>query len=461
MRKTLLDELIKFTKKDKVRAHMPGHNGGNGLSRRFRRHAFSVDVTEFDDTDNLQEPSGIILKCQKRAAEIFGANQTFFLVNGSTSGLEAAILTAAKQGDKVIVDRTCHKAVVSAIILAGAKPVFIEPRFDKQHGIYAELSALSVMDALNANPDAAAVVLTSPNYYGVCSDIERIARNVHAAGIPLIVDEAHGAHFVFSDELPASALSCGADIVVQSAHKTLPSLGQTALLHIGDGGRIDAEKLRRNINLIQTSSPSYMLMSSIDDAICRMKKPFRKNLDSVIERIIEIKSRIRILDKVSCIVKSELETDYDLTKLVIDFSKLGITGYGAAELLKKDYGIYAEMADEKNVLFYITASATKRDLNRLERAVNDISSSTFQPQERLEMRPLPKIQLTTDMRETYFGESETVLIDSAVGKTAAEILVCCPPCCPIVVPGQLIEADTVRYIKDFTDIKQVAVMQQC
>lgn len=457
MRKTLLDELIKFTKKDKVRAHMPGHNGGKGLSRKFRHHAFSVDVTEFDETDNLQNPSGIILKSEKRAAGIFGAERTFFMVNGSTSGLEAAILTLAGKGDKIIVDRTCHKAVISAIILAGAEPVFIEPRFDKRHGIYAELSAAAVMDALRANPGAAAVVITSPSYYGVCSDVKGIAEKVHSAGLPLIVDEAHGAHFAFSDRLPETALSCGADIVVQSAHKTLPSPGQTALLHVGAGGRIDIDRLRRNINLIQTSSPSYMLLSGIDDAVRRMNRPLRKQLSAVIERVIEIKSRISVIDKVSCLVKSELESDYDLTKLVIDFSKLGITGYGAAELLKKDYGIYTEMADEKNVLFYITASTNKRDLSLIERAVNNISAGSFKPQEILKPRPLPRIRLTADMREAYFGQSETVSIDAAAGRTAAEILVCCPPCCPIVVPGQLIDEETVRYIKSFTNIEEVSV----
>ncbi len=457
IKKTLLDELIKFSKKDKVRVHMPGHNGGEGLSQKFRRHAFSIDVTEFDETDNLQEPNGIILKSEKRAADIFLAENTFFLVNGSTSGLEAAILTAARRSGKIIVDRTCHKSVISAIMLAGAEPVFAEPEFDKKHGIYKGLSAASVTEAVNANPDADAVVITSPNYYGVCSDVYGISKTVHLSGMLLIVDEAHGAHFTFSDKLPKSALSCGADIVVQSAHKTLPSLGQTAFLHVGHGGRVDVKRLRRNINLIQTSSPSYMLMASIDDAVMRMNKPLKKQLDDVIERIAVLKSRIQVFDKVSCLIKSEFKTDYDITKLVVDFSKLGITGYRAAEILKKDYGIYPEMADNKNVLFYITVSTSQSELDAIERAIDDISARIFKPQEQIEAVSMSDIRMATDMQSAYFGKTETVSIDDAEGRIAAEILVCCPPCCSITVPGQLIDSETVKYIKNFTDIKQIAV----
>lgn len=454
MRRTLLDELIKFTKKDRVRAHMPGHNGGEGLSRKFRRYAFSVDVTEFSETDNLQQPTGVLLKSEQRAAEIFGAVRTFFMVGGSTSGLEAAILTVVGQGQKVIVDRTCHKAVVSALILAGAEPVFVEPEFDFERGIYLNLSPESVVKALKKHSDAAAVILTSPSYMGVCSDIRAIAEAVHLAGIPLIVDEAHGAHFVFSDKLPETALSQDADIVVQSTHKTLAALGQTALLHIGRGGRIDEERLLKNINLIQTSSPSYMLLASLDEAVRRMDS---ERLDSVIDKIVEIKSRISVIDNVSCILKRDLNTDCDMTKLVVDFSKLGITGYGAAKLLSRDYGIYTEMADEKNVLFYLTAAATDKDLNAIDKAICEIAASEFRPQDIIDMRPMPEIVLSENMRNSYFGKSVSVSLKNAVGRIAAETLVCCPPCSPITVPGQLIDENTADYIRDFTDIKKIAV----
>lgn len=456
IRKSLLDELIRFTRKDKVRAHMPGHNGGRGLSRKLRRYAFSVDVTEFDETDNLQQPNGVLLKSQRRAAEAFGAERTYYMVGGSTSGLEAAILAAVPRGSKIILDRTCHKAVISAVILAGAHPIFVEPEFIADKGIYGAVPPEWIADALSVNKGAAAVVLTSPSYMGVCSDIRKIAEFVHSAGAILIVDEAHGAHFAFSGRLPDTALSQGADIVVQSAHKTLPAFGQTALLHIGKNARVDSERLLRSINLIQTSSPSYMLLASIDEAVEQMRGG--EKLDGVIEKIIGIKSRIGVIDNVSCILKQDVGADYDITKLAVDFSRLGISGYGAAELFKRDYGIYPEMADERNVLFYLTASAAESDLNTISNAIEKVAESEFRPQDILDMRAMPKVVLSKAPSEAFFGEAETVDLQSAVGRVAAESLVCCPPCCPITIPGQLIDRETADYIRDFTDIRKIAVL---
>lgn len=457
-RKSLLDELIKFTRKDKVRAHMPGHNGGRGLSKKLRRYAFSIDVTEFDETDNLQQPNGVLLKSQRRAAEAFGAERTYYMVGGSTSGLEAAILAAVPRGSKIILDRTCHKAVISAVILAGAKPIFVEPEFIADKGIYGAVSPTRIAETLSANMGAAAVVLTSPSYMGVCSDIRAISEIAHSAGAILIVDEAHGAHFAFSDRLPETSLSQGADIVVQSAHKTLPAFGQTALLHIGKNACVDCERLLRTINLIQTSSPSYMLLASIDEAIEQMKSG--KKLDGVIEKVIEIKSRIGVIDNVSCILGRDVGegADYDITKLAVDFSRLGISGYGAAELLRRDYGIYPEMADERNVLFYLTSSATESDLNAIMGAIEMIAKSEFRPQDIRDMREMPRIILSKSPADAFFGEAETVDIQLAVGRISAATMVSCPPCCPITIPGQLIDRETVDYIRDFTDIRKIAVL---
>ena len=457
-KKSLQDELLKFIKKDRVRAHMPGHNGGAGLSSGFKRNAFKLDVTEFDETDNLQNPNGIILKSEERAAKAFGAKKSFFLVNGSTVGIEAAVLTAVRNGDKLIVDRTCHKAVISGMILAGAEPIFIEPEYIERFGIYGAMSPITVMDALRNNPDAVGVVLTSPNYYGICSDIKRLAKNIHSSDKFLIVDEAHGAHFAFSDELPKPALESGADLVIHSAHKTLPALGQTALIHVGNTELVDVLRLRRNINLLQTSSPSYILLASIDEAVSKMSNEYGKQLNRVIETVTAIKSKIGVLDKVSCMTRGNLDNDYDITKLAVDFSKLGITGYGAAELLKKDYGIYPEMADERNVLLYITASTTKKDLELIDRAITDISKSEYRPQVIKKPKPMPHTRFEMPMKEAFFSDSVMISAESAIGKIYAEIVNSCPPCCPIVLPGQIIDNSVVEYLKEYTDIEKIAVV---
>ena len=456
--KTLLDELVKFSKKDAVRAHMPGHNGGEGLDPKFRHNAFRVDVTEFDATDNLQDPKGILKKSRERAAKAFGAKETFFLVNGSTTGIQAAILAAAPRGSKLIVDRCCHKSVISAMILAGAEPVFIEPEFYQSHGIYGAVTPIAVMDAMHDNPDAAGVVITSPTYHGVCADIEKLARHVHSADMFLLVDEAHGAHFAFSDSLPKTALSQGADMVVQSAHKMLPALGQTALLHLGDSKLVSADRVRKCVNMLQTSSPSYMLLASLDMAVHRMRGDGAKHLEKLIERITELKSKIGVLSGVSCVVSSGLENDYDIMKTVIDFSELGITGYGAAELLRHDYGIYPEMADEHSVLLYFTVGTTLKDLERADRAITDISKTEFKPQALKNVPKLPPIQMSAGVGRSFYADTERIYIGEAVGRVCAEIVNCCPPCVPVAVPGQVVTNSVVEYLSAHTDIETIEVV---
>ena len=437
---------------------MPGHNGGSALKGKFRHNAFRIDVTEFDATDNLQEPRGILRKSLDRAAKAFGAKQTFFLVNGSTVGIQAAILASTTPGSKLIVDRCCHKSVIAAMILAGVEPVFIEPEFYSSHGIYGAVHPIAVMDAMHDNPDAVGVVITSPTYYGVCSDIEKLARHVHSAGMFLLVDEAHGAHFAFSESLPETALSQGADMVVQSAHKMLPALGQTALLHVGDSKIIAADRVGRCVNMLQTSSPSYMLLASLDMAVHSMGSDGAKHLDQLIEKITEIKSKIGVLDNISCIVKSSLENDYDIMKMVVDFTGRGITGYGAAELLKRDYGIYPEMADERNVLLYFTVGTTLKDLERVDRAITDISKTEFKPQTLKAMSMLPPIQMEQRLGTAFYAHTEKIDTGAAIGRVCGEIVNCCPPCVPIAVPGQLITNQLVEYINAYTDIDEIEVV---
>lgn len=458
--KTLLEELIKFSKKESVRAHMPGHNGGESLDSKFKHNAFRIDLTELEGTDNLQDPRGILKKSAERAAKAFGAVQTFLLVGGSTLGIQAAVLASVPEGGKVLVDRCCHKSVIAAVILAGAKPVFMEPKFYKDTGIYGAVQTVTLMDAIRKNPDATGVIVTSPNYYGVCGDIEKLARHAHSAGMFLMVDEAHGAHFAFSSDLPKTALSQGADVVVQSAHKMLPALGQTALLHLGNSNLISPIRLGKCLNMLGTSSPSYMLLASLDSATDYMTGSGGKELDKLIEKITEIKTKIGVLDNVSCVVKSNLEEDYDIMKTVVDFSKLGITGYGAAELLKRDYGIYPETADERHVLFYFTAGTTLKDLEKVDRAITDISKTEFKPQTVRSISPLPPIQPAGDMREAFYAESSKAVLSEAVGKVCGEIVCQCPPCVPIAVPGQLITPQVVEYLSNNTDTDMIEVVSE-
>lgn len=264
--------------------HMPGHKLAKGIPQQLAQDILKLDVTEIEGTDNLHYPEGIIKDAQELAAKAFGADKTFFLVNGSTCGIEAAIMSTCARGQKIIIARDAHKSVVSGLILSGAEPVFVYPEYIYSFGITGEVTAKSIQKSLCQHPDAVAVLITRPNYYGICSDIEEISSIVHAHGKILIVDEAHGAHFVFNSKLPDSALQHGADICIQSAHKTLPAVTQGAYLHV-KGNRVDIDRLKLNLGMLQTSSPSYIIMSYLDIARELMEIEGQPKLDNLIKEI--------------------------------------------------------------------------------------------------------------------------------------------------------------------------------
>ena len=246
---SLLKDLKKFTKKEKISMHIPGHKGGRGIGAYFAKNIFKLDLTELDGTDNLQNPTGILKSAQNNTAGIFGAGQTHFLTGGSSLGLRAAILGTVRRGDKLLVDRLCHKSVISAITLGGIEPIFISPEFDSCMGIYTGISPEKLSCVLAENPDICGAIITSPTYYGICSDIGRISEILHSYNKFLITDEAHGAHFTFSKRLPQTALSLGADICIQSAHKTLPALGQASYLHIADSQYVNSNRIVRVLKM--------------------------------------------------------------------------------------------------------------------------------------------------------------------------------------------------------------------
>lgn len=277
----LYKNLIEYSNSDYYPFHMPGHkrNIEDGVS------PFSYDITEIDGFDNLHNPQGILKIAMEEAADFYGTDKTYYLVNGSTCGLLSAICGVTSRGDKILVARNCHKAVYNAIYLNELTPVYINPEYIEMYGINGGISPEAVQYGLAENPDIKAVIITSPTYEGVVSDVQRIAEIVHKKGIPLIVDEAHGAHFGLHKCFPQSAVKLGADIVIQSVHKTLPSLTQTALLHIRSD-IVNVSEVERFLHIYQSSSPSYVLMSSIDECINKLKsdglflfEPYVKRLE--------------------------------------------------------------------------------------------------------------------------------------------------------------------------------------
>ncbi len=440
---SLYEDLKQFRHKDRISFHIPGHKGGAGLNPDWVRDAFSLDVTEFSETDDLQCPAGILQKAQNRAAKAFGAEASFFLTGGSSLGLQAALMAACRPKAKVLVDRTCHKAVISALVLSGGIPVFLSPQFDEERGIYQGIEPEKVEKLLEEESEIQGMVLTSPTYYGICSPIQAIAEILHQKEKFLVVDEAHGAHFVFHPALPASALSQGADLVIQSAHKTLPALGQSSLLHLGKDSLISKDAVASALRLLMSTSPSYLLMSAMDEAISVMEENGHALLTILLRELEDLKNAIREQGILDFVDEETLSCQQDGLRLVVDFRKSGLSGYEAAELLKEAYGIYPEMADSCHVVMIVTAANTVEELRVLRQALLTIATPGGGDSP-MPILPMPIMKLTP--REAWMGSKEGVSPQNALGRIAADTVAVCPPGAALLIPGQYIDEETLAYL---------------
>lgn len=446
MGKSLLAELKKFRKDEKISMHIPGHKGGRGLGASFIKNAFDIDVTELDGTDNLQNPDGILNEAQERCAKIFGAGETCFLTGGSSLGLRAAILGSVPRGGKLLVDRTCHKSVISAVTLGGIEPIFVSPDFDKEKGLYLGVSAAEVARAVSENPDIYGAVITSPTYYGICSDISGIADVLHRSDKFLIVDEAHGAHFIFSRNLPETALCLGADVCVQSAHKTLPALGQCSVLHISKKTKAPASRIIRTLRMIQTTSPSYMLMTSIDEAAAYMNSTGRLRLNKLITAIKQLKAEVSEKTVLRFADTDTLIREQDATRIAVDFSQAEISGRHAECVLIEEFGIYPEMSDSRYVVLIPTVANSRSEIKRLTEALCQIGGRRF-PEKTAEANlPLPNINMECIPYKATEAEFETLPVSVCEGRISAAVVSACPPGAAVLVPGQRIDRSAVEYI---------------
>ncbi len=457
---------------------MPGHKLGKGIPPELAQDLLQLDVTEVEGTDNLHYPEGIIKEAQHQAAMAFGADETFFLVNGSTCGIQAAIMSVCARGQKIILGRDSHRAVVSGLILSGAAPVFVYPEYNEEFAVTAEITPESIEHALRSNPDAAAVLITRPNYYGICGDIEKISSLVHSYGRVLIVDEAHGAHLAFSPRLPDSAVKHGADICIQSAHKTLPAVTQGAYLHV-KGGRIDVDRLRFNLSLLQTSSPSYIIMSYLDIARELMASEGGERLEVLTDNLGRLVQEIEKCGVYKVLSHKYLgiNTVHDPTRLVVNMGKLGISGYYAEKVLRDSFRIQAEMADYENVVFITTVADNRETLNRLLEAMKVLAEMEFPSGARHSGRLLRETIKNQYGRmayntageeapegpkggrsaiagnlegifpwEAYSAQREEAALEESAGRICAETVTPYPPGIPALYPGELIDGARIKYI---------------
>ncbi len=482
---------------------MPGHKLSKGIPHELAQDILQLDVTEIDGTDNLHYPEGIIKEAEELAAKTFGADKTFFLVNGSTCGIQAAIMSACARGQKIIIGRDSHKSVVSGLILSGAEPVFAYPEYNCEFGITEAITAKSIEKLLCQHPDAVAVLITRPNYYGICSDIEEISSLVHSHNKLLIVDEAHGAHFAFNQKLPPSALKYGADICIQSAHKTLSAVTQGAYLHV-KGNRFDIDKLKFNLSMLQTSSPSYIIMSYLDIARELMELEGEEKLDNLINEIAWFKQELQEFPEYRILSNEVLHPDkkiaqnrmlirrpvamQDPTRLVINISKLGISGYYAEKLLREQFKTQVEMSDYENLVFITTIADSHETFSRLLESLKGLHE--IEPIEESECTGFQKdiikmyyreihntvintninidanIDITTDKSiksktlinktgflpyEAYVAQKEGIPIQESCDRICAGVITPYPPGIPVLYPGEIITKNQIHYINSIIE----------
>lgn len=450
----LYEKLIRYGASGCYPFHMPGHKQGRGIS--FSPDFLKMDITEIDGFDNLHDAQGVIQEAQNFCAKTFGAEESFFLVNGSSCGLEAAILTLCPGGGKLIVARNCHKSVYHGLVLAGAEPIYLLPEELEEYGLAGGISPKKVQELLNIHPNLCGMVLTSPTFEGFTSDIKKIAEILHSQNKILIVDEAHGPHMKFHSFFPSTALEQGADVVIQSIHKTLPCLTQTALLHV-QGKRIDRERLKEALAMVETTSPSYLFMGAID--LCReeLDKRGQQKFNMYTQKLKKLRNSlsklhsVRLLGKEVC-GRAQIQ-DLDTGKLVFYLNLRDFSGVDFAKTLLKDYGISLEMAGLHHAVAMTTVADEEEGFQRLEKAVKEIDDvlkemTPFSSQ-KWEQTTLPEQVYLP--REAAFSVRESVLIEKSIGRVCAEMIVPYPPGIPLFVPGEKISRDNIERLWQYKE----------
>lgn len=420
-------------------------------------NALSIDLINIAPLDDLHQPTGVIEEAQLLAANAFGADYTFFSVQGTSGAIMTMILTVCSEGDKIIVPRNVHKSVMAAIIFAGAKPVFISPVRDENLGIDHGITTRSVKRALERHPDAKAVLVINPTYYGVCANLKEIVDLVHSYNMPVLVDEAHGVLIHFSDKLPMSAMAAGADMAATSVHKLGGSMTQSSVLNVKEG-RINARRVKTVISMLTTTSTSYILLASLDTARRHLALNGARLAEQAIQLAQHAREAINEIPGLSCFGKDILGTeatyDHDPTKLNIHVRHLGITGYDAENWLRDHYNIEVELSDMYNILCLVTPGDTKENIDTLLNALRELSSQNYNVRPATELViKVPKIpQLTLTPRDAFYGDTEVIPFKESADRIIAEFIYVYPPGIPILLPGEVISQDLIDYITEHVDV---------
>lgn len=454
----LLTAMTAYRKEECVPFHTPGHKYGRGmhpaLAKLFTPEALAMDVSLMQELDDFFAPTGCIKEAQSRAARVYGAGQTFFIVNGTTAAIHAMLLAAVRPGGKVIVARNAHRSVLGGFILAGANPVFVATEPDEALGIAGQVLPSTIEAALAAHPDVQAVLVTTPNYYGGACDLASIVALAHARRIPVLVDEAHGPHLGFDNRLPASAISVGADLAAQSTHKLLGALTQASVLHVAQHSLVSHEKVSAALSVLQTTSPNYWLLASLDAAVGQLADDGPKLIGAVVDLAEAIRARINAIDGLFCFGSERIGTagvfSVDLCKITVSVSGLGLSGVEAERILRRQSHFQVELVDQNNVLLLITLGDSPETTKLVGQAMENLAAQRkpLRAQPVFASAPPQNAILAMSPREAFFACKKNIPIQQAVGMIAAEPVTFYPPGIPVVLPGERISQEVLDWCLD-------------
>ncbi len=414
--------------------------------------ALSIDLINIAPLDDLHNPTGMIRQAQLLAAEAFGADHTFFSVQGTSTAIMTMILSVCRPGDKIIVPRNVHRSILSAIIFSGAKPIFLHPEMDHRIGIAHGITTRAVETALQRHPDAKAVLVINPTYFGIAANLAEIVKLAHSHGVPVLVDEAHGVHIHFHDRLPLSAMQAGADLAATSVHKLGGSLTQSSVLN-HKGSLVNHRHVQAVLNMLTTTSTSYLLLASLDVARRRLALHGHELAERVVQLATDTRRAINDIPGLYCvgeeILGSEATYDYDATKLIIHVKELGITGHDVEVWLRENHRIEIELSDMYNILCLVTAGDNEDSTAKLTEALQQLSDEFYPTRKetapiRVHVPEIPELALSP--REAFYADIEGVPLQESAGRIVADLVTVYPPGIPLILPGEIMSQTNLDYI---------------
>lgn len=451
-RAPIYEALETFRQMRVVPFDVPGHKRGRGnpeLTEFLGQRCVGVDVNSMKPLDNLCHPVSVIKEAEELAADAFGAAHAFLMVGGTTSSVQSMVLSICKRGDEIILPRNVHKSVINALVLCGAIPVYVNPEVDHRLGISLGMQREQVAKAISEHPNAVAVLVNNPTYYGICSDLRAIVKMAHAAGMRCLVDEAHGTHFYFGNGLPVSAMEAGADMAAVSMHKSGGSLTQSSLLLVGPD--IHAGYVRQIINLTQTTSGSYLLMSSLDISRRNLALRGRDVFHQVADMAEYARQEINAVGGYYAFGRELMNGnsifDFDTTKLSVHTLDIGLAGIEVYDILRDEYDIQIEFGDIGNILTYLSMGDRPQELERLVSALAEIRRRYQKDGTGLLSQEYIDPEVVTSPQEAFYSDKISIPLEESEGRVCSEFVMCYPPGIPILAPGERITAEILEHIQ--------------